>query len=133
MFYDLSNIEDTSKFNFRVEYCIQNKKKVQLSVPKLTRSKLQNRSLHLYFTFISEQLNELGLEFQYFGLKNQQLSMRYTDEIVKEFFWRPIQRTLFNIESTTDLDTYQMNQIIDVITKFFADKGVNIPFPCLED
>ena len=58
--------------------------------------------------------------------------MRYTPTLVKEFVWRPIQLTLFNIESTTKLDTKQMNEVIDVITKFFGDRGIVLPFPSIE-
>ena len=72
------------------------------------------------------------MEFNYFGVSGKQLSMRYNGTIVKEYFWKPIQLALFEIESTTKLNTTQMNEIIDVVTKFFADKGVIIPFPSLD-
>lgn len=96
------------------------------------RTKAQNSALHQYFNMISTELNEMGAEFHYTGLRGVDLSTRYTPTIVKDFFWRPIQLALFDIESTTQLDTRQMNEIIDVITKFFADKGINIQFPSEE-
>ena len=63
-----------------------------------TRTSRQNRALHLFFTFISSELNNLGLEFIYNGLKINGMSSRYTDLIVKEFIWRPIQIAMFDIE-----------------------------------
>jgi len=96
------------------------------------RTSKQNASLHKFFTIISNQLNEMGLEYHYFGLKGQELTMMHTPIIVKEFIWKPIQKALFDIDTTTKLDTFQMNQVIDVLTKFFAERGVNIEFPSIE-
>ena len=36
---------------------------------------------------------------------------------------------MFDIESTKDINTKQMNEIIDVIDKFFAERGVYVQFP----
>ena len=97
------------------------------------RTTKQNSSLHLFFDLISFALNELGQEFCYTGVKGFNLTTRYTPLIVKEFFWKPIQITLFDIESTTKLNTQQMNEVIDVIVKFFGEKGVFIEFPNNEE
>ena len=100
---------------------------------KQVRTTQQNKSLHKFFTMISEQLNELGQEFCYSGITGKELSMPYTPHLVKEFFWKPIQYALFETNTTTKLDTKQMNTIIDVFTNFFADKGVVITFPSSEE
>ena len=132
MKFNLSNTSDLNDFKFRSEYFIANKKIVELKAVKITRTSRQNSALHKYFEFISNELNDLGLEFQHNGLNDNVFSMRYTPTLVKEFVWRPIQLTLFNIESTTKLDTKQMNEVIDVITKFFGDRGIVLPFPSIE-
>lgn len=97
-----------------------------------TRTARQNSALHLYFTFISNELNDLGIEFQHTGITGNTFELRYTPELVKNFIWRPIQISMFDFESTTKLNTEQMNGIIDVITKFFAEKGIVIEFPSIE-
>ena len=97
-----------------------------------TRTAKQNRALHLYWTFVSTELNNLGMEFRYLGLSDKGFTSRYTMEIVKEFIWRPIQISMFNIKSTTKINTTQINEIIDVITKYFGDKGVTVDFPNIE-
>lgn len=99
---------------------------------KKHRSLSQNAALHLYFTFIATELNNLGLEFNYQGLTIDNLSSVYTSNIVKEFIWKPIQLSLFDIESTTKINTKQINKIIDVITKYFGDRSVLIEFPSIE-
>ena len=74
----------------------------------------------------------MGVEYQYFGLKGQVLSMMHTPHLVKNFIWRPIQLALFDIESTKKINTEQINKIVDVLTKYFGDKGVEIQFPSKE-
>ena len=132
MKYDLTREDELTAFKYKVQYLVENKKKVEIKQVRESRTTQQNSSLHLYFTFIANELNDLGMEFQYFGVTGKALSMKYTPHIVKDYFWKPIQLTLFNVETTTKLDTNQMNNIIDIVTKFFADKGVVIPFPSLD-
>tara|TARA_R110001606_G_scaffold398055_1_gene576199 strand:- start:8553 stop:8966 length:414 start_codon:yes stop_codon:yes gene_type:complete len=97
-----------------------------------SRSSLQNSSLHLFFVFIADELNNLGLTFNYDGLNIKGLESRYTTLIVKEFIWRPIQIAMFGIQSTKKINTQQINEIIDVITKYFGDRGINLEFPSIE-
>ena len=132
MKYDLTKEDELTAFKYKVQYLVENKKKVEIKQVRESRTTQQNSSLHLYFTFIANELNDLGMEFQYFGVTGKALSMKYTPHIVKDYFWKPIQLTLFNVDTTTKLDTNQMNNIIDIVTKFFADKGVVIPFPSLD-
>lgn len=132
MIYNLSNKADVNDFKLYSDKLLANNSKVDLKQVRVTRSALQNRSLHKYFTIISDELNELGMCFNYFGVKGQALEMRYTPHIVKEFFWRPIQIALFDIESTTKINTKQINGVIDVVTKFFGDRGVVLHFPSVE-
>lgn len=132
MKYDLTNKIERDRCNDRLSFLLKHNKLIELKEIKKTRSNQQNRALHLFFTYISDELNELGMEFTYVGLNTPEISTMYTPELVKNFVWRPIQMALFNIESTTKLNTEQMNQIIDVITKFLGDKGVYIEFPNVE-
>ena len=111
---------------------MKHNKLVELKEIKKTRSNQQNRALHLFFTFISDELNNIGMEFKYAGLNAPEICIMYTPDLVKNMVWRPIQIALFNIESTKDLTTDQMNKIIDVITKFLGNKGVTIEFPNIE-
>ena len=132
MKFDLSDEIQSLKAIARWKYLIEKGCKIELVEIRDTRSQAQNRALHLYFTMISEQLNELGLEFQYTGLKGSAISLMYTPELVKNMVWRPIQIALFDIESTTKINTKQINQIIDILTKFFGERGVSIEFPSFE-
>ena len=113
--------------NKAIEYC--KTAELPIEIKKQTRSGQQNRALHLFFRFVSESLNDIGLTFNYTGIKGMTLETRYTEQIVKDFIRRPIQIAMFDKQSTTEITTHEINEIIDVITKFFADRGVEVNFP----
>lgn len=98
-------------------------------VKKNNRTIKQNRALHLFFKWIAKELNDLGMTFVFRGLKGVKIEIPYTETLVKESIWKPIQKTLFDINSTRDLDTFKINTILDVLTNFFAESGVSITFP----
>lgn len=129
MIYNLQNTEEVDKAKDRFNHLVKQGKTIDLLEKKNTRTTRQNSALHLLFTIISSQLNEMGMEFTYYGLKGQELSVMHTPDLVKNFIWRPIQIALFDIKSTTKINTEQINKIVDVLAKFFADKGVVIQFP----
>lgn len=132
MLINPNNELELKKANTYYKKLVDSKSKFELRKISDSRNDRQNRALHLYFSFISNELNELGMEFKYQGLVIEDLSSRYTSEIVKEFIWRPIQIALFKIKSTKDINTKQINEIIDVITQYFGDKGVDLQFPSIE-
>lgn len=132
MKYDLNNDIQKAEAKNKFNALIFKKACIEIKEIKETRSAKQNRALHCFFRIISEQLNELGMEFNYQGVTGNTFSTRYTPLVVKDFLWRPIQIALFNIESTTKIDTKQINEIVEVIYKFFAERGIDIEFPSIE-
>lgn len=132
MLFNFQNENEVIKYKDKSQYYIKNGYTVDLIKKGNTRTNKQNSALHLLYTIISSQLNEMGVEFKYFGLKGQVISIRHTPDLVKEHVWRPIQKALFNIESTTKINTSQINEIVDVLGKFFSEKGVVIQFPSKE-
>lgn len=137
MKYDLTNIVQLTDAKIRFHKLTELGRTIELpslkdKTEKQKRTEKQNNSLHLFFKIISDQLNEMGLEFNYDGVTGKKLSTRYTPEVVKNYFWRPIQMALFDIESTKHINTKQIDDIIDVIAKFFGDKGVIMEFPSIQ-
>jgi hypothetical protein len=132
MQFDLTNIVDVTDAKIRFKKLIELGKTIELKALSDNRSSKQNRALHKLFTIMSEQLNEMGLEFNYDGVTGKKLSTRYTPDVVKNYFWRPIQMALFDIESTKHINTIQINEIVDVISKFFGERGVIIEFPSVD-
>ena len=132
MILNLNNEQQRQKFDQYSKNLLEAKCKVEIKKIQDSRSARQNRALHMFFTIMSQNLNDMGLEFTYQGLNVDMISMRYTPEIVKLYFWKPIQLTLFNESSTTKINTQQINEILDVIIKFFGERSVLIEFPSME-
>jgi len=85
------------------------------------RSSKQNSSLHLFFKKIADALNEQGQTWNYQHLITKQLiEVPFSLELIKEYIWKPIQKTLFGTDSTTKLTTKEINEIVDVINLHFS-------------
>lgn len=132
MIYDLSNIDDSLRATLAYNKHLKSNDFIEIKKVSKSRSLQQNKALHKFFTIVADQLNEMGMEFTYNGIKGKEISTRYNAHIIKNFLWRPLQIALFDIESTTKINTTQMNEIIDVISKYFAERGVSIEFPSIE-
>lgn len=105
-------------------------KSIEIKIYENTRSNAQNRALHLYFTECAKQFNELGFTFNYHDpFTGHIIEMSWTGEMIKEYIWRPIQLTLFDKKSTTKLTTNEINQIVDILSKHFAENGSDVQFP----
>ena len=129
---NLRNPTDQNKAVTYLTKLIEDEKTIELKEIKVTRSTRLNSAMHLYFVFISHELNELGLEFNYTGISGKEFGLRYTPDLVKQMIWKPIMLAMFDIKTTTKLNSKEINEIIDVITKFFGDKGIVIDFPSID-
>ena len=132
MKYNLLNIEDVERFNFDCQKFKDFGSSVELKKIQHNRTITQNKALHLYFEFIANSLNEQGLEYEWKGIKGMTMSCNYNGQIVKDFLWRPIQQQLYNKSSTTELNTQEINEIIDILSKAFAELGMSVIFPSYE-
>ena len=101
------------------------------NLPK-KRSSQENRALHVLFQNIAYELNRLGLEFTFRGIKGMEIETTYTPEIVKEFIWKPLQNALLSKSSTTELTHSDIQMIFDILCKWFAENGIEIVFPSIE-
>lgn len=88
----------------------------------------QKKAIELFFQIISDEHMNLGLTISH-NVNGFTYELPVTRVMVKELIWKPVQESLFNTTSTSDLDTYQLNQMIDIFIKFFGERGVQIQFP----
>lgn len=94
------------------------------------RTSQQNRGLHLFFTLLSDSLNDAGLDQR--KVLKPSVSIPWTLESVKEQLWKPIQKLMYNKNSTTDLDKKQeIEKIHETLMRHLGESfGVDyIPFP----
>lgn len=91
----------------------------------------QNRALYLYFTHLAAALNASGFDMK--RTLKQDAEIPWTPELVKEFLWRPLQNALLNKESTTELTTKEIDEVLDVLTRHLGEKlGISVEFPSVD-
>lgn len=94
------------------------------------RTAQQNRALHKYFELVAKDLNKNGVTVK--KLVEGGMDMKPTKEIVKEY-WREIQKVMFHKESTTELTTREINDILDVLAKHMGENHeIFRAFPSVE-
>ena len=96
------------------------------------RTKLQNKSLHLYFTLLAEACNDAGYSLKKV-LDNIHLDIPVTAISVKESIWRPIQKEMLGKDSTTELDTTDITTIWEALNQALGSRmGIHVVFPSEE-
>ena len=94
------------------------------------RTLAQNRSLHLWFTQISDKLNKDSFAIQ----DVIKLNTKWSPEKIKELIFKPVIKSLYNKESSTKLNKDEFELIIDTIIRALGTKGIECPdFPNRED
>lgn len=95
------------------------------------RTSQQNRALHLYFRLLAEALNDAGFDMKKTIKKD--LDIPWTETTIKEYLWRPVQLTYLRKESTTKLNSNEVDKVYDIINREIGQRtGVTIPWPCIE-
>ena len=98
--------------------------------PIQQRTSQQNRGLYLFFTQLAEALNMAGLEMKVVLKGDTQIW--WTSESVKEYLWRPLQKAMYQKESTTELEKQvEIDKIHEQLMHILGEKhGVEfIEFP----
>jgi hypothetical protein len=100
-----------------------------------TRTMTQNRALHVFCSLLAEALNSAGKE----RVKNNEppLDMRHvlkqdveipwSMQTVKDFLWRPIQKSITGKDSTTEITTVEPSDIHAVLARHLGEK---LQFEC---
>ena len=98
--------------------------------PFSQRTGQQNRALHKFFSMLAEALILAGLEMKV--VLKAETKLWWTLEAVKEYLWRPVQKSLYQKESTTELEKQiEIETIHENLMRLLGEKyGVEyIPFP----
>lgn len=86
----------------------------------------QNKAMHKGFQEIADELINHGISLQ---TAFKDLDIRPTAENIKDWF-RQIAHAKFNVSSTADLKTHQINQVWEDLTKTLSiNTGVLFHFP----
>lgn len=94
-----------------------------------TRTLTQNACLHKWCELIAETLNDAGFDQATFLEKvDYTLDVPWTKEAVKEIIWRPVQKAMTQVESTTEARTVDYIAIEQTIGHRIGEKlGIQLP------
>ena len=93
-----------------------------------TRTLTQNASLHKFCSMLAQAMNEAGFDFRVFIKEGYPVP--FTEELVKEYIWKPIQKAVTGHESTTKPEPKQYSEVYDVLNVKLAEHGLYVPWPC---
>lgn len=92
------------------------------------RTLSQNASMWLFCKWIANMFNEVGeLYINPMGIESI-----WTEKMVMETYWRPLQIQLYDKKSSTKLNIDEISPIADAIIMHFANKGYYLEFPNLQ-
>lgn len=96
---------------------------------KITRQ--QMKALHLWFTMLADTLNDAGLD-QRKTLKPS-VEIPWDGKAIKDRLFRPIMIAQIGVESTTQLETKDIDRLLNTITRHLGEQfGVTQEFPSIE-
>jgi hypothetical protein len=102
------------------------------SIIRSNRSTRQHNALHLLFRQLATGLNDAG--FMQKHPFNEEFEIPWSENSIKEMFFKPIIEQMYGIKSTRKLGTTQLsesaNAMIDAIN---MKLGVFVPFPSMSE
>ena len=106
---------------------------IKIAKIRSKRTVQQNNALHLYFELLANALNDAGFDMK--KVIRKEIDIPWNRMTVKEYIWRPVQKTFLRKNSTTKLDkTKEIDQIYEIVNKTISERcGISIPFPSIED
>ena len=91
----------------------------------------QNRSLHLYFTLLADELNAAGYDMR--STLKPGVDIPWAPELVKQYLWKGIQEAMLGKESTTELTSAEIDKVYETLNRHLAETtGVHVAFPSKE-
>ena len=91
------------------------------------RTLRQNAALHLFCKQVADALNDAGFDFRLF-IKDG-YPVPWTEELAKDYLWRPIQKAVTGKISTTKPERHEYVEIYDVLNAKLAEEGIYVPWP----
>lgn len=95
---------------------------------RCTRTTQQNRAMHKYFSVLADALNTAGWDMK--KTLTKQADIPWNATTVKEYLWWPLQKAMFQKDSTAKLETQEVSQVYETLNRHTSGKlGVSVPFP----
>lgn len=93
------------------------------------RTDAQNRSAHLFFRQVADELNNAGYERR---ITIGTADVPWSAETVKALF-KKIGRFQFNKGKTSEMTTKEITEVYDTFNRMLSEEGVHIPWPSIDE
>jgi len=96
---------------------------------KKQRSDQQRKALQVFCRLVADSLNEAGYDMR--KVLKEEIEIPWTMDSVKTHLWKPIQKAMYDKESTTELNTEDPTKIHETLMQHLGKKLhiEYIPFP----
>ena len=131
--FDINSKENLEEFVQVIieEWKINQSVTVEWSIGK-KRTNTQNNALQVYCRELAEAFSDRGLDMK--RVLKKEIDIPWTQDSVREYLWKPLQKAVIQKESTTDANTNEYSKVYDVLKRHIADKyGFSVPFPSREN
>lgn len=99
----------------------------------MKRTDQQRKSIEVLCREVAGALNDSGYDLKAV-LSQKAIPVPCTQENIKENIFKPIELAMFGKQSTTELNTSEVNEVYEVMNRWLGEKfGIHVPFPCEDD
>lgn len=103
---------------------------VSVTISKGSRTLPQNNAMHKYFSMVSDDMNKAGVDMR--AVIKPEVLIKWDKEgrNFKKKIWHPIMKALTGKDSTRDLDTAEVNEVYENISRHLSTEvNITTPFP----
>ena len=97
---------------------------------KVKYTRKQHNAIFAYCKDVADMFNASGQDMR--KVLKPEVEIPWTKENVHKIFWKPLQEAMFDINSTTKLETKQVSEVYETMNRITAKKGVSAKFPSKE-
>lgn len=95
------------------------------------RTLKQNKSLHKWLELLSQSLNDSGLTIE--KTLTGKVEIPWSASTVKDILFRQVMKAQTGKDSTTQLSTKELNQVVETLTRYLATQhDLVVDFPSVE-
>jgi len=84
------------------------------------RTTNQNSAIHAYCDEVAKVMQARGMDMK--TVVKDGVPIEPTMYMVKEYMWRPIQKALTGVESTAKINTMEVNDVYEHLSRLLAEK-----------
>ncbi len=133
-FADVQSSEDLDKcINWLIEtYREKGRFTVSANTSK-PRTRKQQNALEVWCRLYAKALNDAGWDMKKVLANKPDLELEWTQRSFKEVVVKTVVAVMFNVKSTSELDTVELGECVEMVIKNLStNTGVYVPFPSLE-